>query len=131
TASSGSAPTGSGRRSRSARRIPAAYQTGRLRAGQGVVTTAASGDPAEARDLARRFGLRAEDRAGRTLAALLDDAAGAPVPRLAARRADLHEKGRSFRATAGMAYLRLLRARRGEPDPLVAAAGLNPGETVL
>src|SRR5262249_56709639 len=49
----------------------------------------------------------------------------------AGRRADLHEKGRSYRATAGMAYVRLLRARRGEPDPLVAAAGLNRGETVL
>ena len=97
----------------------------------GIVTTAASGDPAEAADLAARFGLRAEERAGRTLAQVLNDAKDLPVLVLAGRRADLHEKGRSFRATAGMAYLRLLRARRGEPDPLVAAADLKRGETVL
>ena len=30
-----------------------------------------------------------------------------------------------------MAFLRLLRARRGESDPLVAAANLSRGETVL
>ncbi|MCA1827150.1 MAG: class I SAM-dependent methyltransferase [Myxococcales bacterium] len=95
-----------------------------------IVTTAASGDPAEADDLARRFGLRAEPRAGRTLIQVLADAEG-PVLVLAARRADLYENGRAFRATAGMAALRLLRARRGEPDPLVAAAALKPGETVL
>jgi hypothetical protein len=98
---------------------------------RGVVTTAASGDPAEARDLASRFGLRAEERGGRTLAAVLEDAAGAPVLVLAARQADLYEKGRSFRATVGMAWLRLLRTLRGEPDPLVAVAGLQRKESVL
>jgi hypothetical protein len=30
-----------------------------------------------------------------------------------------------------MAFLRLLRARRGEQDPLVACAGLRPGDSVL
>jgi len=98
---------------------------------QGVITTAASGDSGEARDLAARFGLRAEDRAGRSLSRVLEETGGAPVLVLAARRADLFEKGRTFRATAGMAYLRLLRARRGESDPLVAAAKLRRGETVL
>ena len=97
----------------------------------GVVTTAASGDPAEAAELAARFGLRAEERAGRPLFEVLEEAEGAPVLVLAARRADLYERGRSFRATAGMAFLRMLRARRGEIDPLVAAAGLRPGDAVL
>lgn len=91
-----------------------------------IVTTAASGDPAEARELAARFGLRFEERAGRRL-----DELERPVLVLAARRADLYEDRSAYRATAGMAFLRLLRARRGEPDPLVAAAGLKPGDRVL
>lgn len=102
-----------------------------MRRVQGIVTTAPSGDPAEARELAGRFGLRAEARAGRTLAALLGDAGGAPVLVLAARRADLYEGGRVYRASAGMAFLRVLRARRGELDPLAAAAGLRAGDSVL
>ncbi|MGZ6125461.1 MAG: class I SAM-dependent methyltransferase [Myxococcales bacterium] len=97
----------------------------------GLVTTAPSGDPAEARELAARFGLRAEPRSGRALSALLAASNGAPVLVLAARRADLHERGRVFRATAGMALLRVLRARRGEADPLIAHAALRPGESVL
>jgi 16S rRNA (guanine1516-N2)-methyltransferase len=96
---------------------------------QALVTTAPSGDPAEARELARRFGLRAEDRAGRPLSDLLET--GAPVLVLAQRRADLYEKDRSYRASAGMAHLRMLRARKGEVDPLVAAAGLQRGDRVL
>jgi hypothetical protein len=98
---------------------------------QGIVTTAPSGDFAEAGELAERFGLRAEKREGRTLAALLGDAGGAPVLVLAARRADLYQGERAFRASAGIAFLRVLRARRGEIDPLVAAAGLRAGDRVL
>jgi len=96
-----------------------------------IVTTAASGEAAQADELAARFGLRAEARAGRPLHRVLDDARGAPVLVLAARRADLYQRDRAFRASAGMALLRLLRARRGEQDPLVAAAGLRPGDRVL
>ena len=96
---------------------------------QGIVTTARSGQFAEALELAGRFGLRAEGREGRPLAALF--ATGAPVLVLAARRADLHVAGRAFRASAGMAFLRVLRAGRGEEDPLVAAAGLREGDRVL
>jgi 16S rRNA (guanine1516-N2)-methyltransferase len=98
---------------------------------QGIVTTASSGDPAEAGELAARFGLRAEPRAGRALSRVLAEAAGAPVLVLAARRADLHVGGRVFRASAGMAFLRMLRARKGEIDPLVGAAGLRAGDRVL
>ena len=96
---------------------------------QGIVTTAQSGHFAEAIELADRFGLRAEGREGRPLAELF--AQGAPVLVLAARRADLYVAGRAFRASAGMAFLRVLRARRGEPDPLAAAAGLRAGDRVL
>lgn len=98
---------------------------------QGVVTTAPSGDPAEAEELARRFSLRAERRGARTLAQVLAEAAGAPVLVLASRRADLHTATGTFRAAVGMAYLRLLRARKGETDPLVAAADLRKGDRVL
>jgi 16S rRNA (guanine1516-N2)-methyltransferase len=98
---------------------------------QGIVTTAASGDPAEAAHLAGRCGLRYQDRAGRPLHGVLHDAQGAPVLVLARRRADLYENGKAFRATAGMAFLRVLRANNGEPDPLVTAAQLRPGERVL
>jgi hypothetical protein len=97
---------------------------------EAVVTTAPSGDPAEADDLARRFGLRAEPRSGRTLAHVLADA-GAPVLVLAQRRADLYLGTAVFRASVGMAYLRVLRARKGEIDPLVAAADLRPGDRVV
>lgn len=96
-----------------------------------IVTTAPSGDPEEAAELAARFGLRAEPREGRPLTAVVAAAQGAPVLVLAARRADLLHGGRAFRASVGMAYLRLLRARKGEPDPLVTAARLAPGERVL
>jgi hypothetical protein len=94
-----------------------------------IVTTAASGDPAEAQELAARFDLRYEPRAARTLKELLDRPD--PVLVLAARRADLYEHGQRYRATVGMAWLRYLRARRGEPDPLVTAASLRPGDAVL
>jgi 16S rRNA (guanine1516-N2)-methyltransferase len=98
-------------------------------AGDAVVTTAPSGDPAEARELAQRFGLRAEPRGERTLEQLLQDEN--PVLVLAARRADLYERERVYRATVGMAFLRVLRARKGETDPLVAHAALEPGDSVL
>ncbi|HUJ25359.1 MAG TPA: class I SAM-dependent methyltransferase [Myxococcales bacterium] len=96
---------------------------------QGIVTTAASGDAAEAAELAGRCGLRCEARAGRTLQQVLEGAAGAPVLVLAARRADLYEGGKAFRATAGMAFLRVLRARKGEPEPLLTH--VQPGDQVL
>ena len=98
---------------------------------QGIVTTAISGDPAEAESLAARCGLRCVPRAGRALHEVLAEAGEAPVLVLAARRADLYEGGKSFRATAGMAFLRVLRARKAQPDPLVKAAGLRPGDRVL
>ncbi len=98
---------------------------------QGIVTTAPSGDLAEAHELADRFGLRAEHRAGRSVAAVLSEARGAPVLVLAGRRADLYEGGRVFRASVGMAFLRVLRMRRGEVDPLPAAAELRAGDRVL
>ena len=103
-------------------------QSGRAAA---VVTTAASGDRAEALAIAARFDLCPKERAGRPLQQILRDAAGAPVLVLAARRADLYLDGRAFRAALGMAYLRLLRARKGEVDPLVAAAKLRKGDRVL
>jgi 16S rRNA (guanine1516-N2)-methyltransferase len=99
----------------------------RLPGSDAVVTTAPSGDPAEARELAQRFGLRAEPRDGRTLDELRQNA----VLVLAAHRADLYERGRAYRATVGMAFLRVLRARQGETDPLVAHAALEPGDSVL
>jgi 16S rRNA (guanine1516-N2)-methyltransferase len=99
---------------------------------EGIVTTAPSGDPAEAEELAARFGgLRAQARAGRALSEVLAAAGGAPVLVLAARRADLYDRGRVFRASVGMAFLRVLRARRGETDPLIAHAALRPGDEVL
>jgi hypothetical protein len=98
---------------------------------QAIVTTAPSGSSAEARELAGRFGLRAEPREGRPLARVLAEAGGVPALVLASRRADLYQGGRVFRASAGMAFLRVLRAARGELDPLVAAAGLRPGDLVL
>jgi len=98
---------------------------------EGIVTTATSGDPAEAQELAARFGLRCEPRAARAVAKLLQDATGAPVLVLAARRADLYERGRVYRASVGMALLRVVRSRKGERDPLVAHAALKPGDSVL
>src|SRR3954469_6177706 len=96
---------------------------------QPVVTTAPSGDPAEAHALARDFALAFEPRDGRPLAQVL--AGGAPVLVVAARRADLYLGATRFRASVGMAYLRVLRSRSGEIDPLVAAAGLRKGDRVL
>jgi 16S rRNA (guanine1516-N2)-methyltransferase len=99
------------------------------RSGRAVVTTAPSGDSGEARHIEERFGLTAVPREGRTLEALLQ--AYGSVLVLGSRRADLYEHGRAYRASVGMAFLRVLRARKGEIDPLVAHAGLKPGETVL
>ena len=94
------------------------------------VTTAASGDPEEAEELQRRFpGLRAIPRNQRPIHELIKEAQ--PLLVLAKRRADLYDGGRSYRATVGMAFLRLLRQRKGQPDPLVTAAGLQPGDHVL
>jgi SAM-dependent methyltransferase len=100
------------------------------RSERAVVTTAASGDRREAEEYGARFGLQAVARDGRSLDQLLKDA-GAPILVLGSRRADLYEEGRSYRATVGMALLRALRARKGETDPLVAAAKLRKGDRVL
>ncbi|HEX4384346.1 MAG TPA: class I SAM-dependent methyltransferase [Myxococcales bacterium] len=96
-----------------------------------IVTTAPSGSPEEADDLARRFGLEARPRQGRPLHEILADASPRPVLVLAEKRADLYDGNLSYRASAGLAFLRLLRTRHGPPDPLVAAADLKPGERVL
>ena len=96
-----------------------------------LVTTAPSGSPEEAEELARRFGLVAEPRKGRLVPELIAAAGGAPVLVLGSRRADLFDGGRGFRASAGMGYLRLVRARKGEMDPLVKAAELGPQDRVL
>src|SRR5256885_15796251 len=96
-----------------------------------LVTTAPSGRPDEAEELARRFGLVAELRDGRLVPELIAAARGAPVIVLGSRRADLFDGGRDFRASTGMGYLRLVRARKGEMDPLGKAAGLQPRDRRL
>src|SRR5947209_13596161 len=96
-----------------------------------LVTTSPSGSEEEAEELANRFGLVAEPRRGRLLPALIEAARGAPVLVLGSRRADLFDGGKAFRASIGMGYLRLVRARAGETDPLVKAAELRPGDSVL
>ncbi len=128
------------------------------------VTTAPSGDEAEAEALAARFGLCFQQRRGRSIEALLRDAEGAPLLVLAALSAELHlpravsasgggpsapsqasdatarspaqQAGdaaarQTFRASLGLATLRLQRALTGEVDPLVLAAKLAPGDRVL
>jgi 16S rRNA (guanine1516-N2)-methyltransferase len=94
-----------------------------------IVTTAPSGEEAEARELAGRFGLRFEPRNARPLHEILRHQG--PVLVLAKKRADLYQGGTSWRASAGLAYLRLLRVRKGEVDPLTVAADLRAGEQVL
>ena len=121
-----------------------------------LVTTSPSGDDAEAAGLADRFGLEAQRRRGRTVAELLVAAGGAPVFLLGSRGAELvlgaaerrAEDGlrgkddarppfaevappRAFRASLGLAVLRLQRVLAGEVDPLVEAAQLCAGELVI
>lgn len=102
-----------------------------------LVTTSPSGAFAEAQELAHRFGLAAEERGGRTVEELLVDSGGAPVLLLGKLRAELFLAASpggpplAFRASLGMAVLRLQRARLGEEDPLVRAAGLRPGDRVI
>jgi 16S rRNA (guanine1516-N2)-methyltransferase len=96
-----------------------------------LVTTAPSGSLEEADELARRFGLTAEPRNGRLMPELVKDAQDAPVLVLGSRRADLFDGGRAFRASIGMGYLRFVRTRVGQSDPLVTAAKLRPGDRVL
>jgi len=96
-----------------------------------LVTTAPSGSFEEARELAERFGLEAQPRADRVIPELVEVAAGAPVLILSKARADLVHRGRAFRASVGMGFLRLVRARQGETDPLVRAAELREGDEVL
>jgi 16S rRNA (guanine1516-N2)-methyltransferase len=96
-----------------------------------LVTTAPSGSFEEARELAERFGLVAQPRADRVIRELVEAAGGAAVLVLSKGRADLVHRGRVFRASVGMGFLRLVRARQGEVDPLVRAAGLKAGELVL
>ena len=96
------------------------------------VTCAPSGDPAEADELAARFpGVVAVLREERPLHEIVAAAGATPVLVLGSTRADLHVQGRPFRATVGMAFLRVLRAVKGEVDPLVRDAGLKPGDAVL
>lgn len=96
------------------------------------VTCAPSGAEAEAQELATRFpGVVAVPRDGRPLHQLLASAAGTPLLVLGSERADLHAFGRCYRATVGMAFLRVLRAVKGEVDPLVRDASLSAGEAVL
>jgi len=96
-----------------------------------LVTTAPSGNHDEAEELARRFQLVAEPRGGRLVPELLAAARGAPVLVLAGQTADLFDGERSFRASTGMGFLRLVRAQKGEQDPVVKAAELKPGDRVL
>jgi len=96
-----------------------------------LVTTAPSGSFAEAQELAERFGLEAQPRADRIIPELVEAAGGAPVLVLGKSRADLVHRRRTFRASVGMAFVRLLRARNGEVDPLVRAGELRPGHEVL
>jgi 16S rRNA (guanine1516-N2)-methyltransferase len=96
-----------------------------------LVTTAPSGSSEEAEELAGRFGLTAEPRKGRLLPELIEAADGAPVLVLGSRRADLFDGDRAFRASIGMGYLRLVRARAGDEDPLVKAGALRHGDRVL
>jgi 16S rRNA (guanine1516-N2)-methyltransferase len=96
-----------------------------------LVTTAPSGSYDEVQRLAAKFGLCAEPRSDRILTELAAAAGGAPVFVLGSRRADLHVGGVSYRASTGIAVLRVLRARNGETDPLVEAAGLRRGDEVL
>ena len=79
-----------------------------------LVTTAPSGSFDEAGELAQRFGLEAQPRADRAISELVEAAAGAPVLILSKAQADLVHRGRVFRASFGMGFLRLVRARRGE-----------------
>jgi 16S rRNA (guanine1516-N2)-methyltransferase len=96
-----------------------------------LVTIAPSGSLEEARELAGRFGLEAQARADRAIPELLEAAEGAPVLVLSRARAELVHRGRVFRASVGMGFLRLVRARQGETDPLAHAARLKPGDDVL
>jgi hypothetical protein len=96
-----------------------------------LITTAPSGRFDEAEEVARRFGLTAQMRAGRTVPELVAASEGAPVLILGNARADLICRGRTYRASVGMGFLRLVRARKGEVDPLVKAAALKPGDRVF
>ena len=96
-----------------------------------LVTTSPSGSFEEARELAEKFGLEAQPRADRVIPELVEAAGGAPVLILGKARADLVHRGRAYRASVGMGFLRLVRARQGEVDPLVRAAELRAGDHVL
>ena len=93
---------------------------------------APSGDPSEALELAARFpGVVTLERRARTLREIVLELGDAPLLVLARDRADLYLRGRVFRASAGMAFLRVVRAEKGEIDPLVEIARLAPGDRVL
>jgi 16S rRNA (guanine1516-N2)-methyltransferase len=98
---------------------------------QCLITTAPSGRFEEAQELAQRFGLAAAERRDRTIPELVSAAENAPVLILGRARADLVCRGRTYRASVGMAFLRLVRAQKGAVDPLVRAAGLTRGDRVL
>src|SRR5437763_9643468 len=98
---------------------------------QGLSTTSRSGSFEEAQGLAARFGLEAAPRRNRTIPQLVEAAGSAPVLILGEARADLVCRGRTYRASLGMGFLRLVRAQKGGTDPLVKAAGLKHGDRVL
>ena len=98
---------------------------------QCLITTSPSGSFEEAQGLAARFGLETAARRNRTIPQLVEAAASAPVLILGEARADLVCRGRTYRASLGMGFLRLVRAQKGATDPLVKAAGLKPGDRVL
>jgi 16S rRNA (guanine1516-N2)-methyltransferase len=98
---------------------------------QCLITTAPSGRFEEAQELAQRFGLAAAERRDRTIPELVSAAESAPVLILGRARADLVCRGRTYRASLGMGFLRLVRAQKGAVDPLVKAAGLTRGDRVL
>jgi len=110
----------------------------------GLITTSPSGDEEEARELAARFGLLAEPRRGRRVDELLARAFPGPVlvlgalsaelfaqPTAAARETAGQGEPAGVRASLGMAMLRFTRALAGEPDSLLRAAALRPGELVI
>ena len=70
-------------------------------------------------------------RRARTLREILEGLEDVPLLVLARGRADLYLRGRAFKASAGMAFLRVLRAHKGEVDPLVEVARLGPDDRVL
>src|SRR5258708_37965797 len=92
-----------------------------------LVTTAPSGDPAEAERLAARCGLLAQPRRERSLEQLAAGSAGAPVLVLASRRAGPPLGGPSYPARPGPSPPRRAPAPPGGPGPPARGAGPRQG----